>query len=963
MIQAIRDTFALVWGNFRRTYLLMWVLRPFLIFLITLNSIVTRQRMSHENGLVARGKVRIFDELEIPDTDFFKPGETWDCRLRHASVSFLDDAALVVRAGSLKFADAPIDSPFDMLMNNGVATPFWNMDTFWQFMRARMKGGRAHLIKYFERNPRCYMNVREALRFDPSSFAGLHYYSQIPLEFKAIDGQRRYAKFRLVPWDLSAPEDGIPTEEQLQTPWFQEAVSHETRSPNYLKDEYRERVSEGPVRYRFQIQILDWEDSFQREYELNSLYPWNEEKYPWNDLAEVSITDTLDYHEGNECLFTLRHLPSVLRTIAPKNVIDGPSIDYLRLGGWWPRRARLLMYRLFGQRKKIPDTRSATAATYADQTVSGTVSDNVYMRPCLPQKDTEQRGYMRARHLEVARGLYQYLHGYIFTEATRTGESWTPLPWYQRVFGFYSADPLREFKKPVPVPLPPFIRKLSPDEQYSPYISGRLYTIIGASVLSSILSFFEEWLVKWKGLAIYRHLFFGYRNKPIAMKHWREDKEFARQRLSGLNPVFIKRFTKVPDNFPVTDELLSGLMDDGETIASAIRKKRLYVCDYKILEGITVAKGRYLTHPIALFYAGDSGTLMPVAIQLFQSPEDGPIFTPEDEKWLWLTVKAYTQSADAQVHEVVEHLLHGHLIVEVFDIAMHRTLPDAHPINKMLMPHLEYTMAVNESARTKMLAPGGPIDRTMAVGAQGAIELMGRAWWEQWDFSAQSIPDDLNDRGVGDAKALPRYYWRDDATALWEIIERYVTAMVDHFYETDKDVIEDWELQAFHKESRDELGGDVRGIPGGKKGFTSKSVLVEVLTRIIYAATAGHAAVNNGQYDYYGFIPNTPGALYAPPPRSKSEKWDEERLARAMPGFKAASIQILMVRLLSRRTEMPIGQFETRFFAGTNDVWPIVSDFRKELHDLSVNIKRRNVGLDMPYTYLDPDQVPCSITA
>src|SRR5215510_7703364 len=41
------------------------------VSLIALRSLVNRQRMSHQNGIVARGRVRIVDDLAIPDTDFF----------------------------------------------------------------------------------------------------------------------------------------------------------------------------------------------------------------------------------------------------------------------------------------------------------------------------------------------------------------------------------------------------------------------------------------------------------------------------------------------------------------------------------------------------------------------------------------------------------------------------------------------------------------------------------------------------------------------------------------------------------------------------------------------------------------------------------------------------------------------------------------------------------------------------
>ncbi|MEM6498754.1 MAG: hypothetical protein AAF709_18795, partial [Pseudomonadota bacterium] len=239
MLAAIRDLIVLNWQRFTNSRAFMIMARPVLILLITLNSVFTRERMSHENGLTVRGQVRIKDDLDLPTNRFFKPGETHQCRLRHASVSFMDDAALVVRAASIKFADENIRSPFDMLMNNGNTTPFWNMDTFWQFMRYRMKGGRAHLIDYFRRNPRCYMNVRDAVRRDPDSFANLFYYSQIPIAFHADDKQERYVKFRLIPADHDEEFDGKPSDEDLRKPWFQEAVSNEARDRNYLKDEYR----------------------------------------------------------------------------------------------------------------------------------------------------------------------------------------------------------------------------------------------------------------------------------------------------------------------------------------------------------------------------------------------------------------------------------------------------------------------------------------------------------------------------------------------------------------------------------------------------------------------------------------------------------------------------------------------------------------------------------------------------
>ena len=42
------------------------------------------------------------------------------------------------------------------------------------------------------------------------------------------------------------------------------------------------------------------------------------------------------------------------------------------------------------------------------------------------------------------------------------------------------------------------------------------------------------------------------------------------QMINGVNPLKIVRLDELPRNFPVTDRMVSGHMDDGETLESAI---------------------------------------------------------------------------------------------------------------------------------------------------------------------------------------------------------------------------------------------------------------------------------------------------------------------------------------------------------------------------------------------------------
>ena len=128
------------------------------------------------------------------------------------------------------------------------------------------------MIPYFRNNPRCFHNVVIALRLRPTSFTQLHYYSQTPFEFRARDDRLRYCKFRLLPEDRG-PETGIPGEDDLRTPWFQEAKPGETLPPNYLKDEFRQRVTDGGATYHLEIQLHDWREGDDRAVVLNSSMP------------------------------------------------------------------------------------------------------------------------------------------------------------------------------------------------------------------------------------------------------------------------------------------------------------------------------------------------------------------------------------------------------------------------------------------------------------------------------------------------------------------------------------------------------------------------------------------------------------------------------------------------------------------------------------------------------------------
>jgi hypothetical protein len=127
--------------------------------------------------------------------------------------------------------------------------------------------------------------------------------------------------------------------------------------------------------------------------------------------------------------------------------------------------------------------------------------------------------------------------------------------------------------------------------------------------------------------------------------------------------------------------------------------------------------------------------------------------------------------------------------------------------------------------------------------------------------------------------------------------------------------------------------------------------------------SAEHGAVNNGQWDQFGYIPNTPGALFMPAPTSK-HMTNEARLAYAFPNFRTAVMQMAMVHMLSAPTLTPLGSYPDRFFTSSRPAEQAVDRFRSRLDDATIAIEDRNSALrtEDRYVYLTPSDVGRSIT-
>lgn len=283
-------------------------------------------RGTHSFGVGAAGRVRVVDAPTFPAHSFFVPGREFPLRLRHGTLQF-EDAAMDIRSAALKFSDHHAESPLDLVMNTGPASAFWNVPSFLDFIKAKRTGKEA-LIAWSIRSPRGRDAAIGALRRAPESFARLSYYAQLVFSFQGADGVPRWVKYRLVPAD-GRPDSGLPSAADLERPWDQERLPDEARPKHYLAAELTERLARGPVQYRLQLQLHTPQAGDSQEL-LNSAAPWDQAKYPWQDLATVTLDRALSAEETERLAFNIGHQPPSLGVLPAKSPEDYNSLGYLR---------------------------------------------------------------------------------------------------------------------------------------------------------------------------------------------------------------------------------------------------------------------------------------------------------------------------------------------------------------------------------------------------------------------------------------------------------------------------------------------------------------------------------------------------------------------------------------------------------------------------------------------------------
>lgn len=162
----------------------------------------------------------------------------------------------------------------------------------------------------------------------------------------------------------------------------------EERPESYLIPEFSNRLSKGPIKYKLQIQLHEVKPD-DSHLILHAARVWDQEKHPWLDLADVTVTSLLPIEVGERTRSSLDHRPPSLAILPCQTIYDYTSIAYLRskvypasnkLSSKKPRRKisseQVIDGAVYSIRVKTGDRKGAGTDAKVTLTITGELEDS-----------------------------------------------------------------------------------------------------------------------------------------------------------------------------------------------------------------------------------------------------------------------------------------------------------------------------------------------------------------------------------------------------------------------------------------------------------------------------------------------------------------------------------------------------------------------------------------------------------
>ncbi|KAM0254577.1 hypothetical protein ACHAQJ_006612 [Trichoderma viride] len=495
---------------------------------------------------------------------------------------------------------------------------------------------------------------------------------------------------------------------------------------------------------------------------------------------------------------------------------------------------------------------------------------------------------------------------------------------------------------------------------------------------------------------------------------WYSDRRFAEQAFTGTNPATIVNISKAPGN--LLQEFIDTADREGykewhERLSKAQSNPESYfVQDHRhFREAFGAAPDEELKHQepsselnwacaaVTLFELHDDGQLHPVAIVIdykVSMDKSVTIFNnrleprepagkgapiPEEESdWPWRYAKTCAQVSDWMRHEVGVHLTRSHFIEEAVIVATRRTIRMDSIIHTILSPHWYKTLSLNAAARTTLVPQ---VIKDLVGISPEYLQKYVLYEYENFDFVKHYIPNDLTDRGfpntvegLADPK-YKNYAYAKNMVSMWEVIRKYVSAMLLTSYNkdtADAEISKDTNIRNWVSEIR--TNGRIKSFPD----INTLDDLTDVLTMCIHIAAPFHTAVNYLQNFYQAFVPAKPPAVCQALPESleKLKTYTEPEIVNALPIGRERqwllAVQVpwlLSFKVADERSLLKFADSQSRNYRGgfskkARAIRTISGQLRDDLNQLGVQFVLTSQGMDkgsIPYMVMDPNVTAVSI--
>ncbi len=228
---------------------------------------------------------------------------------------------------------------------------------------------------------------------------------------------------------------------------------------------------------------------------------------------------------------------------------------------------------------------------------------------------------------------------------------------------------------------------------------------------------------------------------------------------------------------------------------------------------------------------------------------------PGDENWEQAQ-KIALCAATTHV-SLVRHFNGVHLAAGgPFAIATRNSLPAAHPLRRLLWPHMYGTQYSNQVVTKGQMLEGGDFETTFSFTHAGMCKLFSDTY-EQYDVTVLDPQRDAERRGIaGGSFDTPALANRQD---LFNVMRDHARRYIQAYYDSDEALQADNDFQAWLTEL-DSL------VPNGIRRLLGSEVTIESAARafaaFIYLATVEHEILGTGLWNYQLWTNVQPVRIY-----------------------------------------------------------------------------------------------------